>query len=177
MKILKIIGIVVLVILLIFVTLGIIGPDKAHIERSITIKGDKQSVLNYAKSFKTTYEWTPWLDADKSVKITLGGADGEVGSSYEWDGNDEVGSGKQTIKTITDSSAIIDLNFIRPFESSAVTFFKVKSISNDSTQLSWGFDSEYNFMSSAMSVVMDFESMMNEQFDKGLGRIKKNLEK
>ena len=177
MKFLKIIGIVVLVILLIFVALGLLGPDKAHVERSITIKGDKQSVLNYAKSFKVAYEWSPWLDADKNVKITLGGVDGEVGSTYEWDGNDEVGSGKQTLASISDSSAIVNLHFIRPFESDAVTFFKVKSLSSDSTQLSWGFDSDYNFMASAMSIIMDFDGMMNEQFDKGLGRIKKNLEK
>jgi hypothetical protein len=175
MKFLKIVGIIFLVMVLAVVVLGIIAPKEGHVERTILIKADKQAVLDYAKSFKVARDWSPWMEKDPQVKITLKGTDGEVGSTYEWEGNDEVGAGKEEIKSITDSSVSIDLNFLKPFESQADTYFKVATV-GDSTQLRWGFDTEYGFVPSIFVMLMDVNSALEKDFDLGLSRIKANTE-
>lgn len=175
MKILKVVGIIFLVIVLAVVVLGIIAPKEGHVERSVMIKADKQVVLDYAKSFKVAKDWSPWMEKDPNVKITLKGTDGAVGSTYEWEGNEEVGSGKQEIKAVTDSSVAIDLNFLKPFESHADTYFKVTAV-GDSTQLRWGFDTEYSFVPSIFVMFMNMDEMLGKDFDLGLSRIKANTE-
>ncbi len=175
MKFVKILGIIIGLIVLVFVVLMIIAPREGHVERSIMIKADKQTVLDYAKSFKASKDWSPWMEKDPNVKITLGGTDGAVASTYEWEGNDEVGAGKEEIKTITDSSVTIDLNFKKPFESHANTYFKVATV-GDSTQLRWGFNTEYSALPAVICMFMDMDAMLGKDFDLGLSRIKKNVE-
>ena len=63
------------------------------------------------------------------------------------------------------------LRFIKPFESTADIHINVNE-AEGGVNVEWGFESEFNFMSSIMDVFMDMEGSVEKDFQKGLASLK-----
>src|SRR5687768_15750407 len=117
MKALKYILIGIVCLVVIICLLGLILPKDYTVARSTVINAPQPVVMDNIKSLKTMDEWSPWSKRDPNIKQEFKGTDGEVGSSNEWEGNDDVGKGKQEISAVTDNTVDIKLTFLEPWES------------------------------------------------------------
>src|SRR4051812_10199172 len=114
MKILKIIGIIIVVLIALpFIAALFIKNDFA-MKREVIINKPKQEVFNYLKYLKNQDNFSVWAKADPAAKKEFTGTDATVGFKKTWD-SEKVGKGEQTIIGIKDGEYIdYSLNFLAP---------------------------------------------------------------
>src|SRR5258706_245761 len=116
MKILKYLLIGIICLVVVICPLGLILPKEYTVARSTVIKAPRQIVLEHVKNLKTMDKWSPWSKKDPNIKQEFGGNDGEVGSWSKWEGNKDVGKGKQEVTAVTDNSVDFKLTFLEPWQ-------------------------------------------------------------
>ena len=95
MKILKILGVIVLVILILGVVAIIFGPTDMHMERKITIDAPAEVVFLELNGFRTFDQYSAWSEVDTTAVILIEGPNSGVGASYSWaSDNSELGVGQ-----------------------------------------------------------------------------------
>lgn len=170
------IAIGLLAILAILVVVIVTRPDDFSVSRSAVMAAPPQSVFDQINDFKKWEAWSPWAKLDPKAKNTFGGPPAGVGSTFAWAGDHNVGEGKQTIEESRPGELIrIKLEFIKPFAGTNETLFTFKPEGNG-TLVTWTMSGKNNFMSKAMSLVMDCDKMIGGFFDQGLSSIKAIVE-
>jgi hypothetical protein len=148
------------------------------VERSISIRKNKQEVYDFVKFLKNQDLYSPWAKIDTSMKKSFVGTDAQIGFVSAWESsNDEVGTGRQTIIAINDERIDYRLEFLKPFESQALAYMIVKPSEDSTTNVTWGFNSTMPYPSNLMMAFIDFEEMIGKDYEKGLIRLKTLLEK
>jgi len=171
-KILKIIGVILLLAIAFVLIAGIFVPKTYHLEKDITINAPQERVWNNVNSLQALEKWSPWADIDPSMKVTHEGQQGEVGSVYRWEGNKDVGSGNQTLTKIQLPERVeTHLHFIKPFKGEAESFIQLAGAGNG-TKVTWGFDTKYSYPMNVMQLFVDMDEMMGNQYNKGLSKLK-----
>ncbi|WP_292010207.1 SRPBCC family protein [Chryseobacterium sp.] len=168
---LKIIGIVILLIVAYAVVAILFFSKKYHFERSVVINGPKEKVWQNVGSLQAFNVWNPFSKADKNIVITYKGAGDQVGDSYHWIGNKEVGEGEQKITAIVPGEKVTsEIHFIKPYEGEA-TINMMLTPEGNGTKVTWSMDNELNTMMKLMKPMMD--GQMGKMFDQGLADLKK----
>lgn len=178
MKILKKIGIVVLIIIAIPLIIALFVSKEANYSKSIAINAPVHVVWENVNSLEDLDKWSPWNDKDPGMKKEWTGTDGTVGASQSWVSDVEgVGTGSQTISNIEAPNLIeTDLKFYEPYESEAKAYVKLVA-EGSRTVATWGFESEMPYPFNIMGLFMDMGEMLDEDYSKGLGRLKDLCEK
>ncbi len=145
---------------------------KYHVERSTLIKADMDKVQSLVKDFKHWNSWSPWTIAEPGCKMEVKGDVGQVGHEMFWDG-EIIGSGKNTIESISDDRIDYDLQFLKPFKSSAKSSFIFKS-KEDSVEVTWTMDSSMPFFLFFMIPMM--KAWIGMDYDRGLKMLKAMVE-
>lgn len=175
MKALKIIGIIVGLILLVFIVKGLTTPKEANVERSIAINAPKEVVWEMISKIRNHDKWGPWREQDTAMVVTYEGEDGQPGFKSSWT-SDKAGSGSQTIASVVPGESIeTDLLFTDPYESHAKGSIKMTE-SEDGIHVLWGFKMDQNFMMRAMSLFMSMDDAVGKEFEKGLNNLKRMCE-
>ncbi len=174
-KILIILGILIAIPLIVAL---FVKKDYA-VEKEIVINKPKTEVFDYIKFLKNQDNYSKWNRMDPNIKKTYRGTDGTVGFVSHWESeNEEVGWGEQEIKKITEGERIdFELRFIKPFEATEPAFMKTKTVSENQTKVTWGFNGHMNYPMNLMMLFMDFEKMIGDDLQTGLGELKTQLEK
>ena len=147
-------------------------PDTFRVERSASIAAPADIVYARVANFRAWESWSPWEKLDPAMKREFGGTDGQVGSTYSWVGNKEVGEGRMTLTEATPNSKVgIKLEFLKPFASTSTTVFALAP-ETDGTRVTWTMDGNHNLMSKVMCVFMDMDKMVGGDFEKGLAALK-----
>ena len=176
MKALRIILFIVLGIAVLLAVLMFVLPQEYHVERQVTIKAPEYLVKAQTIRFTNFTQWSPWTELDPEMKTTFTGTEGEVGSRYEWSGNDEVGKGSQEMTAKTDERVDIDLIFIEPWEDQATTYFTFTE-SGEGVDVTWGMDGKMSPPMNLMGLFMNMDKMIGNDYEKGLAALKKRCEK
>lgn len=171
------IGILVVLLLAIGGLLGMAStqPDAIHVERSITITALAVDMAPFAEDLEKVNLWSPWEEKDPNVQKSYSDSKSGVGAWYAWEGNEDVGRGKQTITSTEPGKVVHRLEFYEPFEDQAdatITYAMVDGTLN----VTWSFDQEAGFSTKVMTVFMDMDEMLGPDFDKGLGMLKPLVE-
>ncbi|UOV00095.1 SRPBCC family protein [Chryseobacterium daecheongense] len=168
---LKIIGIIILLIIAYAIIAMLAFSKDYHFEKSIVINASKEKVWQHAGSLKGFNTWNPFAKADKNVVITYSGTSGQVGESYHWKGNDQVGEGEQTvIESVPNEKLTSQLHFIKPWEGEAKGSF-ILTPEGNGTKVTWAMDNELTPMMKLMKPMMD--NQMGKMFGQGLEDLKK----
>lgn len=178
MKILKYIGIAVLIIVAIPLIVALFVSKDANYSKSIAIDAPVHVVWKNVNSLADLDKWSPWNDRDPGMKKDWKGTDGTVGASQSWESDVEsVGSGSQTISKIEAPNLLeTDLNFYEPYESEAKAYVKLTA-DGGRTVVTWGFESEMPYPFNLMGLFMNLDEMLDEDYNKGLERLKQICEK
>ena len=98
MRVFKYLFFALLFLILLFFAYGFFFlEDKVQVSRTITIDRPAKMVFKTANSMHHFNAWSPWAKTDPNAKYQFSGPEYGVGSKMSWQGNEEVGSGNQTI--------------------------------------------------------------------------------
>jgi uncharacterized protein YndB with AHSA1/START domain len=171
------IGAVMIAAVIVVLVLAATKPNSFRVERSIDIAAPAEKVFPYLDDLKQQRLWSPWDQKDPNMKREYSGAPRGVGAIYAWDGNREIGAGRQEITSVTPHSKIeANIDFFRPFEAHNRIEFLLKP-AGGGTNVTWAIYGPMPFMSKVMSVFMSFDKMIGNEFEKGLMQLKGLAEK
>jgi effector-binding domain-containing protein len=175
MKMLKNIGLGLLIAVALLAVIGFFLPAKMNMERSTVINAPVANIYDQINILKNWEQWSPWVKMDPGVKMSFAGPASGEGAMYSWDG-EKTGKGTMTITKSTPEEIITSLSFDGDDGKPAVSGFRL-SPEGDATKLTWYFNSEVgaNPMHRWMMVIM--KGMMGDQFAQGLASIKEIAEK
>ena len=174
-KALRFIGILVGIVILYCIIAIFAFPNKYTSETSIVINAPQEKVWKNVSSMKAINNWNPWMKLDKNLVGTYKGTSGEVGDTYSWKGNENVGEGLQEITAIYPMDKVsTHMHFIKPMDSHAKSDIILKS-EQGATKVTWTFNSDMPTMMKPMKPYMDL--MMNKSYEEGLTALKTLSEK
>ena len=151
-------------------------PDTFHVERSITIAAPPERAFAQVNDFHAWGGWSPWEKKDPQMKRTYGGAPSGTGATYAWAGNNDVGEGRMTIeRSVEPSLLVIELQFLKPFAATNTATFTFTPTPGG-TKVTWAMDGRNNFVAKAVHLVMDMDTMVGGDFERGLAAMKTNAE-
>lgn len=162
-------GLVVVVAFLAFVATR---AGSFKVERSVVVAAGPAVVFPLVADLKRMLEWSPWDRRDPAMKRTFTGDPAEVGSSYGWSGNKEVGEGRMVlVERVEQSHATYRLEFLEPFESSSMTSLKLEP-EGAGTKVRWSMEGKLGFVEKLFGLFMDMDAMIGKDFDEGLAALK-----
>lgn len=160
------------VVVLGFVAVVATRPSEYHIERSASVAAAPDVVYSQVNDLATFQSWSPWARLDPEMKTELSSPSAGVGANYHWTGNDQVGEGNmKIIDSTSNGKVVIDLNFLKPMESQALTTFSFEPEA-EGTKVTWSMDGKNDFMGKAFTLFMDMDKMVGKDFENGLASLK-----
>lgn len=174
MRVLKwLVGLVLALVVIVFGG-GLLLPDAAHVERSITIQRPPAQVFGHLDSFARFQEWSPWgKDYDPTTVVTLSGPERGPGARMEWRG--EKSSGAQEITAVTPQERVdIALDF--GTEGKAKAAFLLSPEGDGGTRLTWSFDSSAEGSPIGRWFGLAMDSLLGPYYETGLTRLKALIE-
>lgn len=179
MKILKRIGITLLILIAIPLIAALFINGDFAVEKTVDIKKPKSEVFDYIKLIKNQDEFSVWAKMDPKMKKSYKGEDGKVGFVSMWDSkNENVGKGEQELTKVVDGQRIeMLLRFKEPFEVENKAYMTTESKDSSTTTVKWGFTGSTPYPFNFMCLFMDMEEMVGKDFETGLQNLKSNLEK
>lgn len=176
MKILKFIGIILVVGIVTVLGLALMKPDYFRVERTATIQASASEIFPYLNNQKKSMEWSPWEKMDPDMERTFSGPESGVGASYAWKGDKNIGEGSMTItESIPDSKVVSTLEFIKPMAGLNTVEFTLHPHDN-ATDVTWSMHGPQPFIGKVMSVFMNCDKMIGQQFETGLQNLKNTVE-
>jgi hypothetical protein len=176
MKILKIAGITILLIIAAILLAAVFIPKSYTVSVSVIIERPRQVVFDYVRMFKNQREYSIWVMADPDLKPEYVGTDGTVGAIQKWDSRmDDVGAGEQEITSLSPDRMDVDLRFIRPFKGKAKAANLFSVVTDSSTMLTSEFYSNDSYPMNLPSYIFG-RKMMKEAQTANLQNIKRILE-
>lgn len=159
-------------ILVLFLGFVALQPNEFYFSRSITINASSEKIFPLVEDLHHWQKWSPWAKLDPNAKLEYTGAQQGVGSSYTWDGNDQVGKGTMTIiETKVNELVRFRLDFEKPMKGTNEASFTFNE-TNDKTLVTWTMTGQNSFFGKLMKVTGLCERFMGEQFNKGLNQLK-----
>jgi hypothetical protein len=171
MKILKIIGIVIVVLVGGFAIYSATLDPAYDVKRSTTINASPDMVSATVSDFTTWPEWSAWFEKDATMEASYPGVTSGVGATYAWT-SENSGNGTMDILEYAEGSSMkTEISFDGMGTSNGYwTFEEVQG----GTNVTWGFSGEMPFFFRWMNAGMD--ASVGPDFEQGLGNLKVMVE-
>jgi hypothetical protein len=179
MSIIAIVAIIVAVAIVAVLAYAASRPDSFRVQRTASIKAAPERIFPLIDDLHAHTTWSPF-EKDPNMKRTHSGAPRGKGAVYEWDGNNQVGSGRIAITDSTPSKITMALDMFKPFKAHNTVEFSLQpnaGSTNVSTTVTWMMHGRQPFMAKLMSMFIDCDKMVGKQFEEGLGKMKALAEK
>jgi uncharacterized protein YndB with AHSA1/START domain len=171
------IGAVMIAAIALAMLLAAMKPNYFRVERTVVIAAPPAKIFPFLEDLKAQRYWSPWDQKDPNMKRIYSGEDSGVGAVYEWDGNRQIGAGRQEITAVTPNEKIEGkIDFFRPMQASNRIEFLLKP-SGAGTAVTWAIFGPMPFMSRVMSLFFSMDKMIGNEFEKGLLQLKALAEK
>ena len=173
MRFFRILGIIITILVVVYITLGFFGPTEYRVERSIKIDAPINVVFNQTTKFENWAAWSPWAAADPGAKYTFEKDEQVVGAKNSWEG-EVSGTGNITITEIVKNEKMVyELNFTEPWYMAMTSIGGFDYSQKDGVvNLTWYDGGDFSFMTRPMMLFMDLEDQIGPMFEKGLENIK-----
>ncbi len=146
------------------------------VRRSTVIGVSPEEVYEQIVDFHKWAEWSPWEGLDPNMERTYSGSASGRGAIYAWSGNRQAGQGRMEIlKADPASHLLIDLVFEKPWKSHSVTEFGIDQTGSGS-EVTWTMTGPMTLVTRVMGIFKSMDSLLGPDFEKGLARLKSNLE-
>ena len=143
-----------------------------RVERSVSIAAPAAEIFPLLNDFHKSQTWSPWVKLDPNAKYTFEGPASGVGASNSWQGNKDVGSGRQTILASTPNELVqIKLEFFEPMADVATSELRLAPQAAGTT-VTWAMYGSKNYMAKVMCMFVSMDKMVGGDFERGLGNLK-----
>jgi hypothetical protein len=147
-------------------------PKSVHVERSLQIKRTPEEVFTVVSDLHQYRTWDPFSDQDPTIKATVTGSGKDA--VYEWKG-EEAGQGRLTIESVDGPRSVkTKIRMLEPMEDEFVAGWLLEP-NADGTRITWTFDQDLPYFLRWVGLGMD--GMLGPAFEKGLTKLKTNLER
>lgn len=175
MKILKIIGIILLVVVIGLAIWAMTWPNEAHMERTATVNAPVEKVFTIVNDFGQTKYWSPWMKIDPNAKYTYGEITVGTGASYSWTSDhDQVGNGSQEILSNEENAKVSTQMKFEGMEGTYLANFILEP-DGENTKLTWTFDGKGEQMMDKMFFAM-IDTFLGGNYDQGIADLKTYIE-
>ncbi|MCW3103987.1 MAG: hypothetical protein JWO09_2427 [Bacteroidetes bacterium] len=173
MKILKKIGIALLVLVALFLIVSLFLPSNVRVERSTQINVPASVAFSQVNNFHNWPQWSYWDNIDPAMKSTYEGPESGVGAKHLWTSdNENVGHGNITIvESKPDTLILTDLEFEGMGTSRGG--WKFRNEGNGCIATTY-MDMDMGFFGRVPGLMMD--GMLGGDFEKTLAGLKKHCE-
>jgi len=139
-----------------------ISPKGYSLQRSIVINRPVAQVFDYIRHLKNQDHYNKWVMTDPNMKKTFTGTDGKPGFIYAWDSEmKQAGKGEQEIlDIIPDKELQYEVRFIKPFAGIAPSYIATDALTDNVTNVTWGFASRMPFPMNIVLLFMNMENML-----------------
>jgi carbon monoxide dehydrogenase subunit G len=170
--VLKIIAIIVVLAVVVVLVLASRKPDHFRVQRSASIAAPPERIFPLINDFHRWGAWSPYEHKDPDMKRTFSGPGSGRGSTYEWAGNSNIGSGRmEIVESSAPSKVAIRLDFLKPFEAHNTATFTMEP-AGGATNVTWVMDGPTPFVGKIMHVFLDMDRMVGTDFEAGLANLK-----
>lgn len=150
-------------------------PGNYSIEKTAVINNEASQVMNKVGDLNFYSQWNPWQQSDPSANFTITGTPGTAGHRYAWQGK-KIGIGSLTLHDRDARHLHFDLEFLKPFKSSARDNWHFEPWGDGSqTKVTWQNGGALSWPIARLIGPMIHKSL-DRQFNKGLGNLKKLCE-
>ncbi|MEW6467890.1 MAG: SRPBCC family protein [Bacteroidota bacterium] len=171
MKILKVLGITLLVLVVIYVVLALIGPAHSYVERSMVINSDAKTAFDNVNNLKTWKQWSYWDKIDPSMKSEYEGPESGLGAKHKWESaNDSVGKGSLTISKV-EENRLVETTLEFEGMGTSIGGWKFQDTTGGVKVTSY-MDMDIPFFARPMMLFMDMDKMLGADFEKSLAGLK-----
>lgn len=175
MKILKRIGLVVVLLLAVYIVLALIAPSKMHVERKTVIMTSAATVFDEINTIKQWQQWSYWDNIDPKMQSTYEGPESGVGAVHKWTSeNDSVGNGTLTIMK-SEPTSLVECKLEFEGMGAAVSGWNIKDTVGGVCVTAY-MDGETPFLMRPMMLFMDMDAILGSDFEKTLAGLKKHCE-
>lgn len=153
-------------------------PDTSRIARSGQIQAKPDRIFALINDLPAWQAWSPYEKKDPDMQRSFTGPAAGVGAKYAWAGDRNIGEGRmEIVESSAPSKIAIRLEFLKPFQHTAMAEFTLQPDSSGTTTVTWVMTGPANLMSKVMSVFFDFDKMIGRDFEAGLTELKALAEK
>lgn len=151
------------------------NPD-LHVSRTVTMNCTPERAFEQVNNLRNMIAWNPFLKLDPEAKVSYEVSESGVGAICTWDGNSNVGAGKQTIIAIEPARSVqMSLEFYRPFPGTNAVEFQFAPRGSQ-TDVTWNMKGKLAFMPRLVGLFCSMEKMCGDNFVKGLNDLKRKVE-
>jgi len=170
MKFLKVVGIIIGLIFVVFAITPMFLESQYSTQRSVVVKAPIDVVFAQVNNVKNWTKWGPWMK-DPSLKVQFGDKTEGLGASYSWTSKDS-GNGILTIARLEQNRS---LNTNLNFDGSQANGFWTFEQESEGVKVTWGFNGvAESYFQRYFSLVIDM--MAGKMFEEGLGNLKEVAE-
>ena len=168
----KILIMLAVVIALLAIVIGR-RPGEFTVTREATIIAPPSVVYAQLADFHRWQRWSPWEQRDPNQKRTFSGPNEGMGAEYAWAGNKDVGEGRMRVVSARANEQVgVRLEFIKPFAGTNDVEF-VLTPQGNGTHVTWAMRGALNFLTKALSIFKDMDTMIGPDFEQGLANLKR----
>jgi uncharacterized protein YndB with AHSA1/START domain len=151
-------------------------PDTFAISRAARIAAPPDAIFPYINDPQRFMTWSPFERKDPDMKRAFSGAPAGPGSIYDFDGDSNVGKGRLSIVDAEPPSRVVmQLDMLKPIEGHNAIEFTLQPEGGE-TLVTWSMSGEMPFISKVMSVFIDMDRMIGNDFETGLASLKARVE-
>lgn len=172
MKILKTLGIVVLVLIATYALWNASIDSEYNVHRTVNIEATPEVISATVSDFTTWPSWSIWFERDSAMIPTFGDITSGEGATYSWISETQ-GSGNMTILTYESGKSMTSqINF--DGQGSSNGYWRFTPLENGTTDVTWGFKGKMPFLMRWMAAAM--ETWVGPDFEGGLNNLKVLIE-
>jgi len=169
MKLLKILGIGIAVIIVLVVGISFFLPSAYHVQRTVSIDASPAQIHRLTSDLQNGWpQWEPWSEADDTIVTTYGDVTAGVGASQSWTSTD--GTGVLTL-TVCDVTAGVEYDMAFNVDQYLSKGKLGYTPTASGTDVTWEMDGD---MSGVIAKYFGFmmDSMVGPMFEQGLDNLK-----
>lgn len=166
---------VLAVLLVLFLVVGMLLPEKLHVERRIVIQAPAAQVYPYVSDFHLFNKWSPWAKIDSNIQFRYEGAERGQGAIVHWSSEHvRVGKGSQKIVEAKPDEEVRSILAIHGMGKAYSGFRLVDK--QGATEVLWSFDTSfgYNIPGRIMGLLMEEE--LGAYYERGLSQLRQIVE-
>ena len=173
MKALKVIGVIILILVLLFLLIAALLPKQIHVEQSVVVNTHIMCPFNQVNNLQQWENWSPFDDDITDMEKNYEGPVSGVGAVYKW--NSEKGGRGSMIVIESDPFETIVMELDFEGKGTSATYFAFEEMEENKTKVTWGYDDEASYpVERVIYAIM--KSYLNDLYAKGLASIKEHCE-
>ncbi len=167
MKILKGLGIALIVLFLAFAGYNATQDGHYEVSRTVKINASPMTVSAIVSEFRNWPDWAVWFQRDSTMVATFGEKTTGVGANYSWV-SENSGAGRMEILAYEPGTSM-NTSISFDGQGSSNGFWKFEQLDHGVTQVTWGMTGEMGFFGRFLAPKM--EQWVGPDFEQGLDNL------